>query len=187
MKESRLQIVILAGFSAVGKSTISSNFCEKYGWDLIKHQELVHGIATSKGYERARYWLKEVGIDTFMSESVAEMINRIRKTENTRGVLIDASYGPSMIGSIRKTFPEDKVATVAILAESETRESRMIGRMGAEREVARAEKEFRDRFLKDAGVEKVISESDITIYNRGEIGTAIEELSRGLRALGFIL
>jgi len=187
MKEGKLQIVILAGFSAVGKSTLSSNFCDRYGWDLIKHQELVHGIATSKGYARARYWLKDVGIETFMSESVAEMINRIGKTENPKGILIDASYGPSMIEGIKKAFPGAKVVTAAILAEPETRESRMIGRMGAEREVARAEKEFRDGFLKDAGVEKVISESEITIYNKGEIGVAIGELTNGLQALGFSL
>lgn len=187
MNEKTLQIVILAGFSAVGKSTISSNFSEKYGWSLIKHQELVHGIARSKGYERARYWLKDVGIDTFMSESVTEMIKRIREVEEASGVLIDASYGPSMVDGIKKAFPKARVATAAILAEPETKEVRMAGRMGAEREVARTEKEFRDGFLKEAGVERVISEADITIYNKSEIGIAIEELSNKLQALGFIL
>lgn len=169
-------IVILAGFSGTGKSTLGAGFCKTYGYNFIKHQELVHSLAISKGFKRARYWLAEVGIGAFISESIEEMILKVKSQDIQKGVLIDVGYGTSMIERFRSEFPESKIIVVSVLADAKTREDRILGRMGTERDAAKQEMNFRDEFLEKAGVEEVMADADIVIPSEGKPLESVKKL-----------
>lgn len=52
--------------------------------------------------------------------------------------------------------------------------------MGAEREVARQELSFRDKFLSEAGLESVVESADIVVDNKDDIEISVRYLSSGL-------
>ncbi|MBI3290016.1 hypothetical protein HYZ78_01335 [Candidatus Microgenomates bacterium] len=53
-------------------------------------------------------------------------------------------------------------------------------RMGAEREVARQELSFRDKFLSEAGLESVVESADIVVDNKDDIEISVRYLSSEL-------
>ena len=177
-------VIVLAGFSAVGKTTLGGIYSELYGLDYIDHQKLVHQLAEQKGYERARYWLADVGTVHFVRESVHEMVTRISSSKNDVGILIDASYGEFMIQLLKESFPQRRIVIVSVEAGEEVREMRMMGRMGAERGVAIQELKFRDRFLRGVGVEGTMLNADITVHNTRELDQTINSLSGELERIG---
>lgn len=178
---TQFPILILAGYSGVGKSTIGPTLCEKYGFHYINHQKLLHGLAEARGYKRSRYWLADVGVDSFAEESVNEMINVINnKKDNAKGFLIDAAYGNKMFERLKKSFPDNEVIVISILASPETREQRIMGRMGVERNMAVVEMQFRDNFLIEVGLEGVLTNPDFEVHNMGELNMAIEKISKFL-------
>lgn len=163
-------IVLLAGYSGAGKSTVAQKFADAYGFNFINHQRLVHDLATSKGFERARYWLASVGNKTFAEESAKEMVRLIKEKGETRGIIIDVTYGTEMIEEIKNNFRDCKIYVVGFFADFETRKERIMGRMGAEREAASVEMDFRDSFLREVGLETVITgKLDFSLTNSGKI------------------
>jgi len=105
MKENK-QIVLLAGFSAAGKSTLSREMRDNWNYELIEHQPLVHGIAVNKGYKRARHWLANVGVNQFARESTKEMVSRTNRAfeEGKEKVIFDVTYGREMIELFQNEF-----------------------------------------------------------------------------------
>lgn len=183
MKE--FPILILAGYSAVGKSTIGPALCEKCGFHYINHQKLLHGLAEARGYKRSRYWLADVGIQSFIEESLNEMVRKIKDEEDkARGFLIDAAYGNQMLEKFEKAFPDAKVVVIAVLADPEIREGRIMGRMAAEREPAIVEMQFRDGFLREAGLDEVLRQTDFAVYNTGELKETVNTISGFLALRG---
>lgn len=183
----RFPIIFLAGYSGAGKSTIGSNFCKKYGLDFIEHQKLVHDISISKGFERARHWLREVGVDQFSKESVEGMLKIVRGLEGTtRGVLTDVAYGKEMIQAFKNTFPGKELIIGSVFANQRTRETRIGVRMGGvERDIAQQEREFRDEFLSKVGLQEILESADFVIENTGTIPEAVEELRAKLSERGW--
>lgn len=174
-------ILILAGYSGVGKSTIAPVLCERYGFHYINHQKLLHSLAEAKGYKRSRYWLAEVGTQSFIENSLTEMVNVIkREKESAKGFLIDAAYGDQMVEILKKSFPDGEVIVISVLASPETREQRIMGRMGAERESATVEMQFRDNFLVGAGLERLLKNPDFEVNNMGELAKTVEKISEFL-------
>ncbi|MDP2861062.1 MAG: hypothetical protein Q8N98_05135 [bacterium] len=101
------RIIFLAGYSAAGKSTLGKELHDNWGYNLVEHQPLVHGLASSRGYERARHWLAEVGISQFSDDSTKEMVARAKKifNEGEAKVVYDVVYGAKMIKMFQREFP----------------------------------------------------------------------------------
>ncbi len=172
-------ILTFVGYSGAGKSTLSRMVSQSLNLEFIEHQPLVHKIATSKGFDRARHWLADVGIEKFIEESGNEMIRRIQTAseENKAGAVIDVVYNEAMLDQIKDAFPESKLVVVAVNTESSTRGERISGRMGGiPMDEAIKEREFRDDFLRDSGMESALKRTDIEVMNNGNLEKTQEEL-----------
>lgn len=178
-------IALLAGFSCAGKSTIGASLCKLYGFDFVNQQTIVHELARSNGYQRGRYWLRDVGMERFITESIDENVRRIRALERSNGVILDAVYGENILAALRGSFPKAKLAIVAVAANSQLREKRMMSRLGASRNEAAEELKFRDGFLSQAGLEGVMVQADIQVNNTGKLDDAIDQICQRFELFGF--
>lgn len=178
----KIPILILAGFSCAGKSTITSLLSTQYCFELVDQRNIYHKLAVSKGYRRTRHWLADVGNETFVSETTKETIRRIREIKITRGVIIDTTYGEMMVSMLKKAFPGESLIIISVIADRKTRINRMMRRLNSSRTEAIKELKFRDDFLTEVGVEGIMSLAEIEISNTKNIQDTIEYLSDKLKA-----
>lgn len=189
MTAENRQIIFLAGYSAAGKSTLAREMRDSWEYNLVEHQPLVHGLATRKGYERARHWLAEVGVEKFAEESANEMIAKTKKAfdeEEATKVIFDVSYGTKMLELFQKEFPDIFRLVVSVMVDKNIRAINIQKRMGVEsRNEAIKELHFRDSFLYKVGIDEVIQRSEIKITNKGksirEVASELNELIEQLR------
>jgi len=162
------RIIFLAGYSAAGKSTLAQELYTNWDYSFVEHQPLVHEIAFKKGYQRARYWLSEVGVNQFAKESTQEMILRTKKFfhEDKEKIVFDVTYGREMLKLFQREFPNIYILVVSIIAEEDVRLKNIQKRMGTE-SYSKAQKElrFRDGFLREAGLNEVLKQSNIEVRN----------------------
>lgn len=182
MTAENKRIVLLAGYSAAGKSTLGRELSDNWEYDFVEHQPLVHEIASNKGYERARYWLDEVGVNQFANESTREMVSRAKKIfeEGKEKIIFDVAYGREMLELFQREFPNIYILVVSVIAGEDTRVKNIQKRMGTESS-SEAERElhFRDGFLRDVGLDEVLPQSDIEVINKDRsIGEVASELNR---------
>lgn len=183
MTQENKQIIFLAGYSAAGKSTLARELRDNWEYHLIEHQPLVHGIALNKGYERARYWLADVGAAQFANESAKEMVVRTRKVlnEGETKIVFDVVYGLKMLKLFQNEFPDIFRLVISIIADEDTRKNNIKKRMGTESNSdATKELHFRDNFLHEVRVDEVIQQSDIKITNKNR---SIREVASELTKL----
>lgn len=161
-------LLLLAGYSACGKTTLGIRLRDEFGFCFVEHQALVHELANRKGCERARHWLAKVGMRKFMDETTREMMRLVSEAVSKGGkrVVIDVVYGDDMVEKFRKKFRALDVCVVSVVASEATRIGRIKKRMGAKsRREAIEELRFRDKFLRDAGVDLAIAKSRVQIKN----------------------
>lgn len=133
MTAENKQIIFLAGYSAAGKSTLAREMRDNFSYRLVEHQPLVHDIASRKGYERARHWLADVGVEKFTEESTNEMVTRTKKAFDEEGatkVVLDIACGVKMLGFFQKEFPDVSILIVFVMADEDTRALNIQKRMG---------------------------------------------------------
>lgn len=174
-------IILLSGFSCAGKSTIAISLCEEYGLDFINQQTVVHDLAKLNNFERVRYWLKEVGKENLIKESIKKNISIISEFKNNKGFVFDVVYNEDIIVALSNSFPNAKLVVVSIFADVELRQKRMMGRLNASIQEAIEELKFRDGFLIQAGLEKVINTAHITVSNTGELDNTMSQLNDKLK------
>jgi dephospho-CoA kinase len=186
MTPENKRMVLLAGYSAAGKSTLGRELRDNWGYELIEHQPLVHKIASNKGYERARHWLAEVGNNEFANESNREMVSRAKEilNEDKDKIVFDVAYGKEMLEVFQREFPNIYIIIVSIIAGEDVRVKNIQKRMNTE-SISEAEKElhFRDNFLHEIGLDDVLQQSNINITNKdrnisevaSELNNLIEE------------
>lgn len=106
MSDEKLPVIILAGWSCAGKSTVAKKLADTILFDLIDVYEVYHDIAVSKGYKRSRYWLHKVGGRIFANETTFRIVDYIKLFNESCGVVIDASFGARMNSVLRKELSE---------------------------------------------------------------------------------
>lgn len=183
MTPEKQRMVLLAGYSAAGKSTIGRELRDKWGYNLIEHQPLIHDLASSRGYERTRYWLAEVGTNQFADESTKEMVVRARNIFNAgeAKVVFDVAYGIKMLEVFRNEFPNIYLLVISIIADENIRVKNIQKRMGTESiDDAKKELHFRDKFLHDVGLDSVLQQRDIEIANMNK---PVEDIASELNKL----
>ncbi|MFH1461289.1 MAG: AAA family ATPase [Patescibacteria group bacterium] len=178
MKKSKFLIVVLAGFSCSGKSIISKKLSDLYGFDLMEQHIIYKNIAFSKGYKRARHWLRDVGKEIFIKETTLETIRQIKSLTKSKGVIIDAHYGPKMHSFLSSELPETKVITILLTSNKNIRVKRMTRRINKPVKEAIEELNFRDDFLKTAGLKKIKGKADFIVVNNDSLETALAGISQ---------
>ena len=179
-----MNIIILAGYSCAGKSTLARAYSDKYNCGYIDHQNLIHRIAQNNGFDRARHWLKSVGIELFIDISTKEIINEIRLLQDKEidSIITDVSYGMKMLNEISSEFPKSRIFVVKLNASKSTRKKRIAFRMGNVNDrLASKELNFRDNFLKQANLDEVLRNATINLYNDSEIDNVVKELYNELQ------
>lgn len=169
----KLPVIVLAGFSCAGKSTISKRLASLCGFDLIDQHIVYKEIANAKGYERARYWLADVGSEVFIRATTLENVRRINDLKLSNGVIIDASCGPLMHNLMNSDLINARVINIAVTANEDLRIMRIVRRMACSDEEARTELFFRDSILSEWKLEKVMKEADFRVVNEDEIDHAV--------------
>lgn len=183
--ESRgLLVIILAGFSCAGKSTIAKKLVDRYEFDLMEQYVIYHDIANSKGYKRTRYWLADIGNEKFVNEVATETVRRIQSLPHSKGIIIDASYGSKMHTIFASTLLGATIITLSLITNREERVQRMKGRMGSSFEEAEIELTFRDKFLNDVGLQEIIDKAEFKIENKENIESVILEVDQILGKYG---
>jgi cytidylate kinase len=186
MNNKNAPIILLAGFACAGKTTIATRLSEKFKVNYIGTKPLFDEMTTERGYVRTRDWLHEVGEDRFIDETILAMLSKAERLESDKPLVIDAVYGRGMVRRFNESFPGRRVVVVRVDADEDIRETRMTHRMGGvEREVAKRELNFRDGFLSEAGLERVIEYPDLRIENRqGNLEGVTKDLIKELDSLG---
>ncbi len=183
MTAERKKIIFLAGYSAAGKSTLGRELRDNWGYSLIEHHPILHGIAVYKGHGRVRNWLAAAGASQFAAECTNEIVSRTHSAfdQGTAKVVHDAAYGMEMLDTFHKVFPDLCVLVVSLVTHENARLKNIQKRMGTE-STSEAQKEmhFRDGFLREVGLEDVLKRSDIEIASRQrparEIASELNEL-----------
>lgn len=180
MDQKKPVIIVLAGFSCAGKSTIAKRLADLYNFDLMAQHIIYHDIAASKGYRRARHYLAAVGPKEFVKETTVETVRRVKALGRSKGVIIDASYGPLSCQILQQEFSETQIITIAVSVNGNMRLGRMMERMGTSRIKAEQELIFRDGFLKAVGLEQIMELADFSISNSEGIKLVVAEIAKKL-------
>lgn len=130
MKDEKLPVIILAGWSCSGKSTTAKKLVDITSFDLIEVYKKYHRIAVSKGYRRSREWLYDVGGVIFSAETflrIARYITILKcaSKHTIKGFIIDASFGAKMNFLLRKKVSNIHIINIAVLCKKEIRLNRM--------------------------------------------------------------
>ena len=123
------EIIILAGYSCAGKTTLGKAFSEFVNIDRVHQQSIYRDIASAKGYDQARDWLADVGPDVFIQETIDGVIKCIGELNPNRAVLIDEAYNLRGVQKIKEALPSSRVTIVAIDVDQEIRSARMVERI----------------------------------------------------------
>lgn len=185
MTKENKNIVILAGYSAAGKSTLGKELRDNWGYGFIEHQPLVHDLAVNRGYERARHWLAAEGLEQFTSNSTYEMVLKTREmiSNGKDKIVFDVGYGRAMLDLFKKEFPEIFILIVSVISQEDIRLEHIQKRMkSVSVETARTELNFRDGFLRQAGLDELLEQRDfeVTVNNR-PVGEIAQELNINIR------
>lgn len=182
------EILILAGFSGSGKSTLARELRDRWNYEFIEHQPLVHEIAGLKGYIRARHWLAKVGTAQFAKESSEAMICKISDAieKGKTKIVIDVCYGKRMLERFHKKFPTLSLLVVSLISPEITRIRRIKNRLGTNSwEEAVTELRFRDKFLRDVGLNEILSHNGLEIQSIGKPATIANKLIVSLKKRHF--
>lgn len=179
-------IIVLAGYSCAGKSTLARTFCEIYEASQIHQQDVYREIAAERGFTSAREWLREVGTNTFIETTMDRVAHMIQTIEAKPIVVLDEAYNESGLKHLTNIFGEDAITLVQVNASADARGSRIAERLGTPTG-ASEELRFRDDFLKDAGLDVVLDRAQIHVLNEGFVRNTAYELGRQLEQLGLTL
>lgn len=169
-------ILLFAGLSATGKSTIARMLGERFDIPVVGEREILHRLAVSHGFQRTRYWLGAVGIQQVLDEALLETVRTVRNQMNTNGIIIDGSYDRRLAHGLQREFPRERVVVIAVTLNDKTREDRMISRMRVSPGEALGDMRLIDGFKIAAGVEEMTREANVTIENGGLPREATEAL-----------
>lgn len=186
MSNNKLSVIVLAGFTCAGKSTISKRLVDLYGFDLMEQYVIYRSIAMTKGYKRTRHWLAEVGNEIFIKETTLETVRCINSLADSHGVVIDASYGPAMDVILRSSLMNARIIMISVRSDQNVRAKRMAGRMGTSDEEAQIELSFRDDFLIEVNLEEVMEKADFEIVNKGNVEDIVYQIVDKLADFGIL-
>lgn len=179
-----MNILLFAGYSASGKSTLAEGINKILGYKLLDERAIIHDLAVKKGYSRSRHWLESEGLNCLVEAARSETIQNIRESQDCKGVIIDGAYDREIPEVINSVFPEARLTIINIIAERDVRKNRMELRLGSLADQALFELEGIDCFKREAGVEEIMSRADITIDNSTPLETTLAVLHRELGQRG---
>mgnify|MGYP001562563870 CR=1 FL=1 len=176
-----MNIILLTGFSASGKSTLAKILGEKLEMDMLSVRALVDDITQRSGFERTRYWLADIGISKALEQLNEEIIYAIKLREkNNNGVIIDDLIDPKLVAILRDQFPEDIITVVAVKVDRKLRLQRVVERMGILAKDAIKELRFLDRIKQEAGLAQAMCFAEIEVENQRSIEEVTSELKEKL-------
>lgn len=177
-----MNILVLTGFSAVGKSSVGRVLSERLDYELISVKQIVRTLAESRGYTRIRSWAQS-NIDSLSSEYRQEVMRVIGTKKDHVGIIVDDIFDKDLLKAIQMTFTEADVHVIALDVSKETREKRMAQRLSGTVDDARVELAYVDGLKKGAGIEEVIRRADTHILNEGLLEDTITNLIQGIEGL----
>ena len=82
-----MKILIFAGLSASGKSTISEKVGASLNIPRIDIQSFIHNSAKTAGFDRGRDWILNMGIVETLNQTRTNLITEIDKNRNLRDLI----------------------------------------------------------------------------------------------------
>lgn len=177
-------ILLFAGLSASGKSTIASCISHDGPFELISERRILHTLALRRGFNRTREWLAREGIAAVLEAARTETVQLIKSIKEEGGVVIDGSYDYKLPGSIKQAFPSTRLTLISITLDQDLREERMRLRLGKTFEEAQRELALIDGFKLAAGIEEIIKQADISVDNSTTLEQSVKFLQDELATRG---
>lgn len=178
-------IILFTGLSAVGKTTIAKQLGQELDVPVVSTREVVHNLANINGFERSRHWLKAVGLKQFQDLSLVALLEEVKASASSKGVILDDAFDPRLQFLLRWDFG-DKLVTIAVHTEDNLRLERIVKRLNAGISEAKRELEFLDFFKREAGIEEVIRLADISFVNEGTpLNEIVLQIREGVEARNF--
>lgn len=170
-----MAILLFTGPSATGKTTIAKKVGENLGIPIIGEREILHQIANLHGFSRARHWIKEIGLDQALDETLKTTI-QIIKEKREENIILDGSYDKRLPELLKNEIKDKQILVIAVMAMKEKREERITERMKIDHKEAKKEMQLIDNFKKYAGMEEFIKKADFVIENNHELTNSINKL-----------
>lgn len=184
---SKQKIILLTGFSGVGKSTVSNQLAASLALSYIDSRNVYHKLATELGFNSGREWLKISGTGDFLENVVDETVRQMSDQPEGTNFVLDAVAGNRMVEKIRSSFPQAIMTIVSLQAPVEVREGRIARRQSLDLQSAAHERKFRDGFLQESGVEVTMQQADFVVENEeNELELTIQRITEDLVSGGRI-
>lgn len=173
-----MNIFLFTAPSASGKTTISKAVSEKYNLPRIDLHQILHDLASEQGYMRARDWVVSVGIEEVLNLTQIRIFEEIEINKNIRGVIVDEIIDEDTLNLIKHIYPESNIRIIYIQTGRNNRIKYISKRIDAENEEQGEEEiQFIDHLKQKLGIDRVIEQADIRIFNDGRIEDAVGEVS----------
>jgi predicted kinase len=177
-----MNLFLFTGLSGVGKSTVARSLVDGTDYSLLGEREILHTLASSRGFSRTRDWLAEVSLRDILKEAREETLNRIKGLGDIPGVMIDGTYDRKLPNYLRDQVENSRLLIVSLSLEQTLREQRLVGRYGGDQVLAQQEMQLIDMWKQRAGLVDLIAKSDIKADNSSTVeacrGVILTELMR---------
>ena len=165
-------VLIVAGKTGVGKSTITDYINQNYGLYALSFADMGKSFATRHNQKRLRDCYCKMNRDDFVTCLVNDMKETILKTIHEHSIIIiDGLYSYYIIQELKK---HNKVIVMYIDADDEVRLSRISRRLQTDNSNAKIENDIKEEIKSVLGNDKIMEMADYFINGNK---TLVEVLS----------
>ena len=171
-KEKKIEskyIIFLAGFSGAGKTTLARLIAKKYGLTLIEARKINHQLK-KPGFKRTRDLIRTIGREKFLKRWETAVIEKMREEPTSKGFIVDGIANADIIERVKQVLPQATILVINVRADDSIRTDRIANRENLKD--SEREKELRNGFLRESGMEQVTKTADFTVVNEGPIEEA---------------
>lgn len=170
-----MKILLLAGHSAVGKTTAAEAIAKKMDCTLLLERAIIDAVIERKGFCRARDCIKEMGMEQILEETREETKKEILNAQNGK-IIIDGVYDGGLVKFLKENLNGVELLVVGVSSNRTMRKHRFMKRKGWPMRESLKELRIIDGIKDRAGTYNIAKSPDIKIKNKGRFADFLLEL-----------
>ena len=163
-----MKVMLLAGHSATGKTSVARMIAQKYDCELLLERAIIDRIVEKRGFDRARDCVKKFGFEPLLEETREETVKRINNC-GKQNIILDGAYDGRIPAYLKDNLKGAELIVVGIASNRSMRRHRMMQRSGLPMNKALKELRFIDKIKERIGAHEVVRKADVMVKNRGRL------------------